>query len=205
MTEREMGQGQLNKRGRLDVKQVWDSEKWNPVQMRLYNLMVEHGLLSNRKLAELYEATFGESISHMTVHRYVRGMQTQMMKSPLDQIQERVLADYEVLFQEAIEAWYKSQEDDVTFVEEREETLKGFREKVTERRRAQTGDPRHLANAHKALEAFRKIMGTDAPDKLEHIIKQEMTDLMGYLESTLSPDAMGAVIKALAAYKGDIE
>jgi hypothetical protein len=120
-----------------------------------------------------------------------------------DDLKEMICDEYFMLYNEALGSWMNSKEEEVIVTETREETDKGFKESVQERRKPQTGDPRHLSNAARMLESLRNLKGMDAPKKIEHILKQEMILVMEYLQSALPPDIYESVVSALQNYGTD--
>jgi predicted transcriptional regulator len=74
------------------------------------------------------------------------------------------LRTLDTLLTEALDAWEKSKEPlTTTTVSNDSSKSKGMR-----RTEEQTGNPAHLANALKAAESRRKLLGLDAPARQEH-------------------------------------
>ena len=74
------------------------------------------------------------------------------------------LRTLDTLLNEALDAWEKSKDPlTTTTVSNDSSKSKGMR-----RTEEQTGNPAHLANALKAAESRRKLLGLDAPARQEH-------------------------------------
>jgi DNA-binding MarR family transcriptional regulator len=73
----------------------------------------------------------------------------------------RELRTLDDTLREALDAWERSKADAVAVTVER----RGESERATKRTEGQSGNPAHLANAIKASESRRKLLGLDAPGK----------------------------------------
>lgn len=128
---------------------------------------LNRGIENRAKIVELLEADHGIEISERTVGYDKKAVHRQWLKDASQSIEEkqaRVEADYLYIYHEAMEAWLKSCEDEVTTTEESAVSGpfgKGERAKVSTRRRGQSGNPALLAQAQAAKKAIRELRGLD--------------------------------------------
>lgn len=132
------------------------------------------------KVAELYVR--GHSInaiaeavgvSKHTVIRDMREVRAQWREQYADTFQRYTLEQIrkiDAVEQEAWEAWQASKQDAVTI--SRKEPSDGDIETTTTVK-GQTGDPRYLEAILRAIERRSKLLGLDAPEKVQWLIKDE--------------------------------
>lgn len=135
-----------------------------------------------------------------TLMKHLRKLKTKALMFHRQEMKQQLLFEYEVLYSEAYQAWLDSKEDQVTVTETREESDKGYKESVQEKRVPQIGNPAHWKNAAIALEGIRALTGADEPKRVEQVIKREMDLILQYLEQGLPEAYFEAVISLLVQY-----
>ena len=186
--------------------QTIDYNKLGPMETKILDIWAS-GVHQPYDVVKVYNEKYAiedgiRRIRIKDVSNAIRKIKRLILKESVDDLKTIIYDEYFVLYNEALQSWLNSKEDEVVVTETREETDKGFKEAVVERRKPQTGDSRHLANAAKMLQSLRELSGVDAPKKIEHILKEEMVLVMEYLESALKPELYSDVLLALQNYGG---
>jgi biotin operon repressor len=137
------------------------------------------GQWSMRKLAK----HIGVSLS--VVWRHVEELRQKWREDrneQIDTIKQRELAKVDLLEEEALAAWERSQDDEVKVETEFADKKTGKKSKET--RVGQAGDPRFLQQIERCIKSRREILGLDAPTKSE----QQISGNMAY--AMLTPDQL---------------
>ena len=128
-----------------------------------------------RRIADLYLKGWLQAdiaaelgVSQPTVSLDLKALHKTWLKSALidfDAAKSKELAKIDRLEQEYWEAWQRSCEDAETIRREATAEKQG---KVTKTLKGQAGDPRFLQGVQWCIEKRCKILGVDAPQRLEH-------------------------------------
>lgn len=114
-----------------------------------------------------------KEVTTVTIHSDIREIEERAEKTLIDEFAEariKLLNQHQYLYTEALEAWDKSKKEQVTETEE--ETPQGYKHKVTKTKSA--GGAQYLATAQAQLDRMAKLMGLDAPTKVD--IEQSLPD-----------------------------
>ena len=198
----------------LNITEIDDSQKSKhsvdfekvitDTQSRILMIWRETSLRHPREMFKEYISRWpNHYLSDLSFFASLRDLKKKALAFDRRYLREQLLSEYEILFQEAYGAWLDSKNDQVTYIEKKEETDKGFKETATERRTPQVGNPAHWKNAASVLEAMRQMVGADEPKKIETIIKREFDLFLQYMETGLSKDAFGEVMNLLIQYDAE--
>lgn len=171
-------------------------------QARIYDLWLTTGHRNELQLRDAFETKYGP-IKPSKFRSEFRKLKKIIVTFNRNELRELILIEYELLYSEAMQAWLNSKEDVVEYIETRIESAEDFKETATEKRKPQTGDPRHWRNAASALDSIRAMAGVDEPKRIEAIITREMEIIMGYLERTMNVAAFEEFVAVMSEYDAD--
>lgn len=157
------------------------------------------GITSSYRISDLLKDEHGIKVSPWKVNQDLNDVQKKMLETTIDEVKAKVLGAYQMLFNEAIAAWFESKHDIVTTTIKNGTGAKGDWEEFSEKRTPQTGNPSHWANAEKSLDAIRKLWGLDAPSEIEVTVKKELDTLLDTLESLMPETQYQAIMESLLA------
>jgi len=130
-----------------------------------------------RRIAELYlegwlQADIAEELelSQSTISNDLNALHKQWLESSLidfDQAKAVEIAKVDKLEREYYRAWRASKEDKETSVTEKVDSAKAPRAKAQIRREGQVGNPSFLSGVQWCIERRCKILGIDAPQKMQ--------------------------------------
>jgi len=130
-----------------------------------------------RRIADLYlrgelQVAIAEEvgISQTTVSRDLKALQAEWLKSSLidyNEVKAQELARIDTLEREYWQAWQRSCEDAETIRKKKAEIAGVKRKEIVTTAKGQVGDPRFLTGVQWCIERRCKVLGIDAPDKVE--------------------------------------
>lgn len=120
---------------------------------------------SGEEIARRLKADHGITMSARQVQARIKKMNAAMQTERADKIarEERRINH---LFAEALDAWEASKKaQETTITEKRDGGGDGAAIKASVRKESSSGEAAHLANAMRASESLRKLLGLDAPTR----------------------------------------
>ena len=142
----------MNKRARTDSKKLYKPDKRDLAIYYEYTRTTR----TQEDIAKDY------SLSRERIGAIVKKVSTFVypeMRSKINSLRVVQTHRLEAIFEEAMFAWHRSQNDTVT--------TKNGKDGQEVTHKTSSGDPRHLAEAMKALADIRRIWGADEPEKVE--------------------------------------
>lgn len=134
-------------------------------------------------------------ISHAMIARELQVIRQRWLEEQVknfDELQQRELLRLDKIECEMWDAWEKSKADQITSTARREDGM--IAKTVNEVKKAQqTGDAQYMQVIMRCIEKRCKILGLDAPEKVQHSGTLNITELIGMLQD--EPEAPAAEAK----------
>lgn len=130
--------------------------------------------ITQQEIADQLAGKHNIKVTQRTVSRDLKALKQSHWQSSakaMEALKNKMLAEYEMIYGEAIIAWARSLEDkQVQVFENIQGSTAGDGEgriKAQERTEGQSGNPALLAQAQAALKAIREMFGVDASAKVD--------------------------------------
>jgi hypothetical protein len=128
-------------------------------------------------------------ISHVSVSTELKIIRQRWLEEQVknfDELQQRELLRLDKVECEMWDAWEKSKADQITSTARREDGM--IAKTVNEVRKAQqTGEAQYMQVIMRCIEKRCKILGLDAPEKVQHSGSLDVTALIGLLQEDAAP------------------